>query len=303
MKFGVGLPNYGPRTSFDAIRRVALAAEELGYDSVWTTDHIIVPRADIEPYGHIYESVVTLAMVAAVTQRVRVGTSVIVLPMRNPVLFAKQVATIDAASGGRMIVGVGVGWNEPEYKNLSANFKNRGKRLDEDITLLRALWSSESADFHGKYTQITDSIFAPLPTRKEIPIWIGGNNEPSWKRAAALGDAWHTTGASPETVAAGVKYFREHKPARQLLISARLTVNLNPNVPPTYEYRGAARRRVTGTDDDIRATLRDYATAGLQHAALWFPTDDASTTLSTGLTLGLNQMERFMRDIAPEFMS
>ena len=279
MKFGVGLPNYGPNTSFDAIRRVALAAEELGYDSVWTTDHVIVPRTDIVPYGHIYESIVTLAMVAAVTTRVRLGTSIIVLPMRNPVLFAKQAATIDAASGGRMIVGVGVGWNEPEYKNLSANFKNRGKRLDEDITLLRALWSSERANFRGKYTQIIDSVFAPLPARKEIPIWIGGNGEPAWKRAAALGDAWHATGASPETVAAAVKYFREHKPARPLTISARLNVDMNPSVPPTYEYRGAPRRRLTGTDDDIRATLREYARAGLEHAALWFPTDDVTVLL------------------------
>lgn len=309
MNFGVGLPNYGPNTSFDAIRRIALAAEELGYDSVWTTDHVIVPKENIEPYGYIFESVVTLAMVAAVTQRVRVGTSVIVLPMRNPVLFAKQAATIDAASGGRMIVGVGVGWNEPEYKNLSANFKNRGKRLDEDITLLRRLWSSESANFHGKYTHITDSVFAPLPAQKGgIPIWIGGNNESSWKRAAALGDAWHATGAAPETVAAAVKYFREHKPARQLTISARLNIDLNPNVPSYYEYRGAPRRRLTGTDDDIRAALREYVQAGLQHAALWFPTNDPSTEftlrnegLSTGVTVALKQMERFMRDIAPDF--
>ena len=295
MNFGVGLPNYGPRTSFDAIRRVARAAEELGYDSVWTTDHVIVPKENVEPYGHIFESVVTLAMVAAITQRIRVGTSVIVLPMRNPVLFAKQAASIDAASGGRMIVGVGVGWNEPEYSNLGANFKNRGKRLDEDLALLRALWSGEDANFRGKYTQIADSVFAPLPARKEIPIWVGGNGEPSWKRAAALGDAWHATGASPETVATAVQYFREHPPARQLTISARLNIDMNPNVPPTYEYRGAPRRRLTGTDDDIRATLREYVRAGLQHAALWFPADDASTTLQ--------QMERFARDIAPMFAS
>ena len=293
MKFGVGLPNYGPNTSFDAMRRVALAAEQLAYDSVWTTDHVIVPKEHIEPYGHIYESVVTLAMLASVTQRVRLGTSIIVLPMRNPVLFAKQAASIDAASGGRLIVGVGVGWNEPEYKNLSANFKNRGKRLDEDIDLLRTLWSNETANFKGRYTQITDSVFAPLPPRKGIPIWIGGNGEPSWQRAVRLGDAWHATGASPETVAEAVKYFHAHTPARQFTISARLNVDMNPSVPSTYEYRGAARRRLTGSDDDIRALLCEYLKAGLEHAALWFPTND--------VVVALRQMERFMRDIAPEF--
>src|SRR3972149_7643713 len=165
MQFGIGLPNYGRGTTWDAVRRVALAAEELGCDSVWTTDHLIVPREDIEPYGTILESLVTLAMVAAITRRVKLGASVLVLPQRNPVLAAKQIATIDAASGGRMIVGLGVGWNEREYKNLSANFHNRGRRLDEDISLLRTLWASESANFQGKYTQVTDSIFSPLPPR------------------------------------------------------------------------------------------------------------------------------------------
>lgn len=294
MQFGIGLPNYGRHTSFEAVRRVAQAAEELGYDSVWTTDHLIVPKQDIEPYGRILESVVTLAMIAAVTSRVRVGTSVIVLPMRNPVLFAKQAATIDAATNGRLIVGVGVGWNAPEFKNLSANFKNRGKRLDEDITLLRTLWSNENVNFHGRYTEIDDSIFAPLPARREIPLWIGGNDEPSLARAAKFGDAWHSTGASPEVVARGVQYFREHQPARPLVVSARLTINLDPNVSPDYAYRGSPRRRLTGTDDAIRSMLREYAQAGLQHAALWFSADDVAVVL--------DQMKRFRRDLAPEFL-
>src|SRR6266498_3825044 len=114
MIFGIGLPNYGQGKTWDDIKRVALAAEELGYDSVWTTDHIIVPRENIEPYGTIYESLVTLAMIASVTQRVKLGTSILVLPQRNPILAAKQIATIDAATNGRMIVGLGIGWNAGE---------------------------------------------------------------------------------------------------------------------------------------------------------------------------------------------
>jgi probable F420-dependent oxidoreductase len=295
MKFGVGLPNYGKNVSFDAIRRVARAAEELGYDSVWTTDHIIVPQEDIEPYGRIFDALTILALVAPITARVRLGTSILVLPQRNPVLAAKQIATIDAASGGRMIVGVGVGWNEKEYANLSANFRNRGKRLDEDITLLRALWSNEQVRFDGRYTRIDDGLFAPLPAQKgDIPIWIGGNNEPSFARAAKLGDGWHPTGAPPEVIANGIKRINELKPARRLTISARLSINMDPNVSPTYAYRGAPRRRLSGTDDQIRATLREYAQAGLEYAALFFPMDDVAVTLA--------QMQRFARDLAPEFM-
>ena len=295
MIFGVGLPNYGKGKTFDDIKHMAQAAEQLGYDSVWTTDHVIVPQENIEPYGNILESIVTLAMVAPITQRIQLGTSILVLPQRNPILAAKQIATIDVASGGRMIVGLGVGWNETEYKNLGANFKNRGKRLDEDIQLLRTLWANEDATFHGKYTHIDHAVFAPLPPEKNIPIWIGGNEEPAFQRAAKFGDAWHATGATPEVVAKAVKRLRELNPSKKLLISARLNIDMNPATPPYYEYRGAPRRRLTGTDDDIRQTLREYANAGLEHAALWFPMNDVS--------VGLAQMERFMRDIASEFVN
>ena len=198
MRFGIGLPNYGRGKTWDDIRRVARLAEELGYESVWTTDHVVVPQENSEPYGNIFESLMTLALVASITQRVKLGTSILVLPQRNPVLAAKQVATLDAATNGRVILGVGVGWNEVEYKNLGANFKNRGKRLDEAIVLLRTLWSNENASFQGTYTTLEQAVFAPLPARKSIPIWIGGNDEPAFVRAAKLGDGWHSTGASPE---------------------------------------------------------------------------------------------------------
>ncbi len=295
MKFGIGLENYGHIVTFDSMRRVAVAAEELGYDSIWTTDHIIVPQADSEPYGRIFECIVTLAMFASITRRVRLGTSVVVLPMRNPLLFAKQIATIDAASNGRMIVGVGVGWNQIEYQNLSANFKNRGKRLDEDIQLLRTLWSNERVNFQGKYTNIVDSVFAPLPVQTNgIPIWIGGASESSCQRVAALGDAWHPIGLPPDRFAAGVKFIHESKPARPLVFSIRLSINLNPSLPPTYEHRGRILQRLTGNNDDIRASLRDYANAGADYIVLFFPMDDVSQTIK--------QMERFKQDIAPEFM-
>ncbi|MCL5950237.1 MAG: TIGR03619 family F420-dependent LLM class oxidoreductase [Chloroflexi bacterium] len=300
MKFGIGMENYGPAITFDAIRRVALAAEELGYDSIWTTDHILVPRAARDPYGRIFECMVTLAMVASITQRVRLGTSVIVLPMRNPVLFAKQVATIDAACGGRMIAGLGVGWSEPEFSSLNANFKNRGKRLDEDIQLLRTLWSNENVNFEGRYTRIADGVFAPPPAQvvgsegeHGVPIWIGGNDGSAWRRAARLGDGWHPVGASPEDYAAGASYIREQGPARPFSFSGRLAIDMNPAIPSTFDHRGRPRRQLTGTDDDIRHMLREYAAAGLEYLVLFFPMRDLKVTLA--------QMERFLRDFAPEF--
>jgi len=293
MEFGIGLPNYGRNKTWDDIRRVALAAEQLGYASVWTTDHLIVPQQDIEPYGHIFEALTVLALVAPITARMKLGASVLVLPQRNPILAAKQVATIDAASGGRMILGVGVGWNETEYKNLNANFRNRGKRLDEDIALLRTLWSNEDATFHGKYTHIEHAVFAPLPAQKQIPIWIGGNEEPAWRRAAQLGDGWHSTGASPAQVSAGIQRIHELKSSdRRIVISARLNVDLNPNTPARYEFNNRPRLRLAGTDDNVRAILREYAQAGLEYATPIFPPKDIAVFLA--------QMERFAKEIVPD---
>lgn len=298
MIFGVGLPTYGHGTTWKDILQVARAAEQLKYDSVWVTDHVIVPKDNVEPYGRIYEALTTLAMVAPVTEHVKLGTSVLVLPQRNPILAAKQIATIDAASGGRMIVGLGVGWNETEYRNLDSNFKDRGKRLDEAIMLLRTLWSNEDVSFRGRFNQLDHAAFAPLPQQfesrdKSIAIWIGGNGEPALERAARLGDGWHPSGPSPKVIAQGIKRIRELAPARQLTISARLSIDMNPATPPAYEYRGASRQRLSGTDDAIRAALRQYTLAGLGYAALFFPTADIS--------VGLEQMQRFMSDIAPEF--
>lgn len=294
MKFGLGLPNYGRGKTFDDVRRVALRAEELGFDSVWTTDHVIVPKADIEPYGNILESVVVLAMVAASTTRVKLGTSILVLPQRNAVLTAKQIATLDAASGGRMIVGVGVGWNEGEFQNLNAEFHNRGKRLDEAIELMKTLWANENVTFKGKFTQLEHAIFSPLPVqRNALPIWIGGNDDPALHRVAKHGDGWHPTGAPPGIVASGVKRIRELNPHKKFTVSSRLNIDLRPGALPTYAYRGNPRVRLAGDLPGIRAKLREYAQAGLEYPTLIFPMDDVGVTLE--------QMETFAREVMNEF--
>ncbi|MCL5951421.1 MAG: TIGR03619 family F420-dependent LLM class oxidoreductase [Chloroflexi bacterium] len=294
MKFGIGLTNYGLGVAFDDLRRVALTAERLGYVSIWTTDHLLVPKKNIEPYGNIFESVTTLAMMGALTDRLQLGTSVLVLPMRNPVLVAKQMATLDAASHGRTILGVGVGWNAVEYANLGASFRDRGRRLDEAITLMRTMWSQNEVTFHGKYTNIENGYSSPLPARKSgIPIWIGGDEEPSLRRVANLGDGWHPVGASPETIAAGIKRIRELKPARPITVSARLSIDLNSSLSPTYEYRNNPRHRLVGSVDGIRARLREYAQAGVEHMVLFFP-EIADKAIA--------QMEQFANELRPEFI-
>jgi probable F420-dependent oxidoreductase len=197
--FGVILPNYGKDASPDAIRRSAEAAEELGFDSVWATEHIIVGPEGVDPYGRVYDPLVTLGWIAGWTERIRLGTSIVLVPLHNPMLLAKQVATLQELSGGRFTLGVGMGWHKDEFDFMGVEFKNRGRRADEAIRLMRALWSGER-DFEGEHWSFHDATAEPHPS-PQPEIWVGGSSEPAIRRALELGDAWHPSrGSDPEHV-------------------------------------------------------------------------------------------------------
>src|SRR6267143_516780 len=167
MKFGVCVPNYGESSSPEALRTVALEAERADCDSLWTTDHVLMPRNSGTPYERIFDSITTLAYLAPITNRVRLGISSLIIAMRNPVVVAKQLATIDNLSGGRLVVAIGVGWNEKEFVHLGSNFHNRGKRVDASIRLMRALWRGE-ASFKSRALgiELSDAVFDPRPIQK-----------------------------------------------------------------------------------------------------------------------------------------
>jgi probable F420-dependent oxidoreductase len=200
MKFGLILRNTGAGSSREAIEAGAETAERLGWETVWTTDHVLVPRAAAAEYGQTFEAIATLAWVGARHARLKLGTSVIVVPQRNAVLLAKELATLDVLSEGRLIVGVGVGWNEIEFANLGAadRFHRRGAYLDETIRLWRHLWSGSSEPFEGAFHSFHDFVFGPLPAQRErVPIIVGGSSPAALRRAGALGDGYHATRATP----------------------------------------------------------------------------------------------------------
>jgi alkanesulfonate monooxygenase SsuD/methylene tetrahydromethanopterin reductase-like flavin-dependent oxidoreductase (luciferase family) len=173
-KFGVCLPNFGKHLSVDAITTVAAEAEEMGFSSVWATDHLIIPSTFKYPYGNILEALTTMTLAATATEEVNIGSSVIVLPMREPVSVAKALAAIDVISRGRVIAGFGAGWCEGEFKNLGQNFRNRGRRLDEAITLFRTLMRGGSVTFKGKYYTVHEGLFEPKPVQPGgPPVWVG----------------------------------------------------------------------------------------------------------------------------------
>ena len=194
MHFGVILPNYGKDSSPDAIRRVAEAAEELGFDSVWATEHIIVGPEGVDPYGRVYDPLVTLGWVAGWTERIGLGTSIVLVPLHHPIHLAKEVATLQELSGARFTLGVGMGWHRDEFGFMGVDFKGRGRRADEAIRLMRALWDGER-DFEGRYWSFHDATSEPHPSPPP-EIWVGGSSERAVRRARELGDAWHPSRGS-----------------------------------------------------------------------------------------------------------
>jgi len=227
MKFGICVPNYGETSSTEALRNVALEAERAGCDSLWTTDHILMPRNSGTPYERIFDSISTLAYLAGITKRVKLGISSLIVAMRNPVVVAKQLATIDNLSGGRLMLAIGAGWNEKEFDHLGSDFHNRGKRVDASIRLMRALWRGET-NFKSRVLSLefSDAVFEPLPIQKHLTIWIGGTSKAAMKRAANLGDAWHPNVQPLEQFAKLVADFRESfSEARTKEICVRIGVN------------------------------------------------------------------------------
>lgn len=191
MKFGLALP-----MAADPLP-LARQAEELGFDTVYVSDHVVPPAAQAA-YGRNLEALTVLAAVAAVTSTIRVGTSVMVVPLREPVLFAKQVATIDLLSGGRLVLGVGAGWVEGEFANVGVDFKTRGTRTDETIRLLRHLFSGSTEPFRGRFTTLEDFVFAPLPPQgAKLPILVGGHSPAAIRRAATVADSYQPTFVKP----------------------------------------------------------------------------------------------------------
>ncbi|WP_376790192.1 LLM class F420-dependent oxidoreductase [Thermoflexus sp.] len=295
MHIGICLPNYGPASSPEAIRAVAQAAEDLGFDSLWTTDHILVPEAHSQPYGRIFETWTTLTYVAALTRRVRLGTSILLLGLRNPVLVAKQAATLDQLSNGRLILGIGAGWLAREFESLGMSFRRRIRFLEEGIILMRALWTNPRPRFQGRFFRIEDAVFEPLPVQPGgPPIWIGGNTEAAVRRAARLGDGWHPVGLDPETLRSRVAQLREWSRGRSLSVICRMYIAMDSHLPPVYTSpTGERRMRLTGSEEQILGHLQALRDAGADGVILTFETPSAAAQIEQ-----MQRLAALRRDLA-----
>jgi len=210
MKLGIHLPQVGAAATAEHVARIARRAEAENFSSLWVSDHMVVPMAGSPlPSVEMLEPVTTLAYVAAVTKTIRLGTSVLVVPYRNPIHLAKELATLDRFCNGRLIVGLASGWLEEEFRVLSAPWERRGQYTDEAIGLMRALWQSETPEFKGEFFSISGMRFGPRPPSGTIPIWIGGLSKRAARRAIELGDGWHGSRMTPDQVAERLGWLRQ----------------------------------------------------------------------------------------------
>ncbi len=219
MKIGIGVPQV---TDGPGLQRFARRAEELGFESILVGDHIFLPTGGTSQYPYtadgsfarpseepFLETMTLLGYLAACTETIRLGSTVVILPYRNPVVQAKMFASLDVLSNGRMICGVGVGWLEKEFDTLEVPYSQRGPMSDEFLQIFKVLWTEPDPEFRGKYYNISGIQFYPKPVQKpSIPIWIGGHTRKALRRTAIYGDCWHPTRQTPDFVARGLPYLR-----------------------------------------------------------------------------------------------
>ena len=270
MKFGVFLPSHGPAKSPEAVRQVALAAEQTGFDSVWAADHVLVH----ERYSDfcMIETFVTLGYVAAITERVTLGTTVLVLPQRDPILAAKQAAAVDQYSNGRLILGIGVGWMPDEYRFLRTDFGQRGRIMDEWMDVMQALWREERPSFRGEWISFEASSFEPKPAQEGgPPLTIGGLSDAAIRRAATKGDGWQPIHVEPDAVAAGVAKLRAWSNGAPKKVIYHCRTEVGEGADPEVTS-------MCGSVSAVIDRIGRYAEAGVEHMLFDFytcPTADA----------------------------
>jgi probable F420-dependent oxidoreductase len=289
MDYGICLPNFTPGASPEGIDAAAEVAARLGWSTAWTTDHVLVPQDAAGEYGQNYDAIQVLAWVGARHPGLRLATSVIVVPQRNAVVLAKELATLDSLTGGRLIAGVGVGWNRGEFANLAMDhrFPVRGAYLDETIALWRHLWSGSGEPFHGRFHTLDDFVFGPLPVQgAAVPIVVGGRAEAALRRAGTVGDGYHSSVTSPAQYGERLPAIRaaaDDAGRPMPWLSSRVRVEFDGSTSSGYAMRGSP--------EAMAGEVRQFADLGVSHLALWFGTTDPGEVVA--------RAERFAREVAP----
>lgn len=298
MHIAVSIPTNTGADDPVALTDLAVLAEDLEFESIWTSEHMmhvsyVHARLGDRPYFH---PLAALSHMAARTSRIRIGTSILVLPFHHPFELAKYAATLDHFSAGRVTLGVGVGNVEEEFDAMNVPWRQRGSITTESIKVMQALWTQELASFEGKHWTFSGVRTSPKPVQKpSIPIWVGGNSEAAMRRAARLGEGWHPSAIGPkdfgESRLKAVDILEEH--GRDVSDFA-FCVRLNVGVGESVTTEGERRAFVDGNDpSELARELEAYQEAGVTHCILAPNSTDLDATAATLRNIG--------RDVLPSF--
>ena len=314
MDFGFALPGRGSLATPEILMKLARKADELRYSSIFVTDHVVIPSSQSAPYpysptgrftgdwGHGYlEPLTLMSYLAGETSRVKLGTSVLVIPYRNPVVTAKMLATLDVLSGGRVILGAGVGWFKEEFEALQAEpFERRGAVTDEYLHLMRACWTREPVDWQGAFYRMGQVSAMPKPRQKGgIPIWVGGHTDAALRRAGEISDGWHPIGLRPPAMLLPEEYRdkvaivrdwarKAGRDPKAITLSFRCPLEV---FPKRAKPAGGERQLFRGTAVEVIGDLKAYQALGVTH----FVFDPVAQDLRGWLAI----MERFAEEVRP----
>lgn len=296
MQCGLGIPHAGAGVHGPSILRFARQAEALGFESLWCGDHIVLPTAGTQQYPYtadgtfprssqvgFAETMTTLAYVAAVTERIRLGSTVVILPYRNPLVQAKMFASLDVLTGGRMICGVGVGWLQKEFDVLGVPYEARGPMSDEFLEAFRILWTADEPTFHGKFVHFDGIQFLPKPLQNPLPIWVGGHSKRAIRRTIQYGQAWHPTRQTPEFVAAHLPYLRQEaercgRDPDSIIISLKRSLHIT-DIGLSGEATFRSGNALVGTTQDVLDDVQRCHDIGIHQLTYDFRSDDVEEQL------------------------
>jgi probable F420-dependent oxidoreductase len=297
MQIGLCLPHFGRPLEPGRLLQVAQRADARGLDSLWVTDHVIVPKdIHIAYREEMLDPLAVLAWLAGVTERIALGTSVIILPYRSPLPVAKLLASVDVLSGGRLIFGAGVGWMEAEFAALGVPFNERGSRTDEALELFLKVWTEREPQIETRRHRLRGLVASPMPLQRPgPPVWIGGASEGAYRRVARYGEGWHSTAATPEAFREGADAVRrcwadagrQGSPVLSLRVPFWLDGIHRPGSDMGY-LRG--RHAIHGTAQQVVEALRGYALLGVSHVAL-----DVSLTTYPAILETIDVLSREVR--------
>jgi probable F420-dependent oxidoreductase len=281
MKFGIAFANSGAFSQPTLLGHLATTAERCGFESLWTVEHVAIPVRHL-PYAGtkdgqmpggdqvpIPDPLIPLAYVAAITKTIKLATGILILPQRHPIYTAKEVATLDVLSGGRVMLGIGSGWMKEEFESLGIDFRERGTRTNEAIQAMRALWSEGTSSFEGKHFSFGPLHSYPKPVRKDVPIHVGGNSPAAARRAGRFGDGFFPTAMNPEKL----------KPLFALVRSEAQTAGRDP---ASIEF--SCMVRSTGPDE-----LKTLADLGVSRVVTMPPGTNPEVITRT--------LEKFQQDV------